>query len=52
MRFYRERDVFAFSTILSLNWNALRGRKQLAFLRSIREFALAKAEKHGSKGTF
>jgi len=27
LRFYAERDVFAFSTILSLNWNLRRGKK-------------------------
>ena len=35
LRYYAERDVFAFSTILSLNWNLKRGKRQLPFLKSI-----------------
>ena len=35
LRYYAERDVFAFSSILSLNWNKRRGRKQLGFLKGI-----------------
>ena len=35
VRYYADRDVFAFSTILSLNWNLRRGKKQFPFLKSI-----------------
>ena len=52
LRYYAERDVFAFSSILSLNWNKRRGRKQLGFLKGIQSYALSKAEKHCNKGSF
>ena len=49
-RYYAERDVFAFSTILSLNWSLLRGKKQLGFLKSVQSYVIQKAEKHCKKG--
>ena len=52
VRYYAERDVFAFSSILSLTWNQLKGRKQLAFLKAISAYATDKAEKHCNKGAF
>lgn len=45
-RFYAERDVFAFSSILSLNWSSLQGLKQPAFLQAISSYTVAKAEEH------
>jgi len=51
LRYYTERDVFAFSSILSLNWSKVRGnKKQLPFLKSIQDYALTKAMKHCNKG--
>ena len=50
VRYYADRDVFAFSTILSLNWNLRRGKKQFPFLKSIQDYAIAKATKYCNKG--
>ena len=50
LRYYSERDVFAFSTILSLNWNLKRGKRQLPFLKSIQDYAISKSTKHCNKG--
>ena len=44
--------MFAFSTILSLNWNTLKGKKPLSFLKGIYDYVLTKAEKHCNKGGF
>ena len=52
IRFYSERYVFAFSTILSLNWAKLQDKKPKPFLRAITAYTLAKAEKHCNKGAF
>ena len=48
LRYYSERDVFAFSTILSLNWSVRRGKKQLPFLKSIHDYAVSKSTKHAN----
>ena len=51
VRYYAERDVFAFSTILSLNWAKRRGKKQPAFLKSVNDYLPSKAEKHCLRGS-
>lgn len=42
VKYNSERDVFGFSTILSLNYNK---KKQLPFLKHIQDYAFAKAQK-------
>ena len=50
LRYYAERDVFAFSTVLSLTWKRGKGKKQKKFLAAIHDYLLAKAEKYCNKG--
>ena len=52
LKYFAERDVFAFSTILSLNWAKNKGRKQPGFLRQIQDYAEDRAQKHCNKGVF
>ena len=49
-KYYAERDVFAFSTILSLNYKA--NQNKHPFLKTIYDYAMVKAEKHCSGGKF
>jgi len=49
-KYYAERDVFAFSTILSLTWAKLKGKKPHAFAKSLSKYVMVKAAKHCNKG--
>ena len=50
VKYYAERDVFAFSTILSFNWAKSRGRKPQSFVKSLSTYVMAKAGKYCNKG--
>lgn len=49
VKYNAKRDVFGFSTILSLNYKIRKGDTSLAFLCQIRSYVLSKCEKHGNK---
>ena len=49
-KYYAERDVFAFSTILSLTWAKLKGKKPHAFAKSLSQYVMVKAAKYCNKG--
>ena len=50
LKYYAERDVFAFSSILSLNYKG--NQNKLPFLGTIHDYLMTKAEKHCSAGKF
>ena len=52
MKFNAKRDVFGFSTILSLNFKPRKGEANLPFLGQIQSYVMSKCEKHGSKQTY
>ena len=51
VRYNATREVFAFSTILSLNYNKIKGRKQPAFMQGVLEYAILKAEQNLKNNT-
>ena len=50
LKYYAERDVFAFSSILSLTYKG--NQKKLPFLGGIYDYTMKKAEKYCSSGKF
>lgn len=50
LKFIAEREVFAFSSILSLNYLKRKGKKVPVFIKSLNEYVMAKAAKYCNKG--
>lgn len=50
VKFYAEREVYAFSSIISFNWHKRKGKKVPGFIKDLNEYVMAKVAKHGTKG--
>lgn len=50
LKYIAEREVFAFSSILSFNWLKRKGKRVPTFLKSLNEYVIAKASKYCNKG--
>ena len=50
VKYYAEREVFAFSSILSLTWAKRKGKKAPKFMKQLNEYVMGKAAKYCTKG--